>query len=78
MADAARRRYEMAKPDAAPGSVSRRLDVPATPKRKARTVTLSLEQLDGKPVVIYMDVPAGLSAPIDVARMTIDRPPTGR
>ncbi len=78
MADAARRRYEMAKPDAAPGSTSRRLDVVATPKRKARTVTLSLEQVGGKPVVIYMDLPAGLSAPIDVARITIDRPPTGR
>lgn len=78
MADAARRRYELSKPDVAPGSTERRIEAPATPKRKARTVTLSLEQVAGKPVVIYMDLPAGQSAPIDVARITLNVPATGR
>lgn len=78
MADAARRRYELGKQDVPPGSTTRRIDAPATPKRKARTVTLSLEQVSGKPVVIYMDVPAGTSAPLDVARITLDSPSGGR
>lgn len=72
--DVARRRYELGKQDIPAGSTTRRFDAPATPKRGARTVTISLEQVSGKPVVIYMDLPAGASAPIDPARITIDSP----
>lgn len=78
MGDAARRRYELPKPDLAPGSTTRRFDVAGTPKRKARTVTMRLEQVSGKPVVMYMDLPAGLPAPIDLARVTLDTPASGR
>jgi hypothetical protein len=78
MADAARRRYELGKQDVAPGSTTRRIEAPATPKHAARSVTLSLEQVGGKPVVIYMDLPAGQSAPIDVARITLNVPAPGR
>ena len=78
MGDAARRRYELAKQDVPAGSTTRRLEVSATPQRAARTVTLSLEQVSGKPVVIYMDLPAGMSAPIDPARITLDSPASGR
>lgn len=73
MGDAARRRYELPKPDIAAGSTKRVFNVPATPKRGARTVTLSLEQVSGKPVVTFMDLPAGTAAPIDAARITITR-----
>jgi hypothetical protein len=72
MGDAARRRYEMGKPDVVPGASTRRYDVPATPKRGARTVTLSMEQVSGRPVVVYMDLPASLTtSPIDAARITL-------
>lgn len=73
MGDAARRRYELPKPDVAAGATTRRFDIPATPKRGARTVTLSLEQLGGKPVVLFMDLPAGTAAPIDAAKITLGR-----
>lgn len=78
MGDAARRRYNIGRQDLPPGTTTRRYDVAGTAKQKARTVTLSLEQLDGKPVVIYMDLPAGLSAPIDPSRITLDSPAPGR
>jgi hypothetical protein len=73
MGDAARRRYELAKPEIAAGQTTRRFDIAATAKRKARTVTLQLEQIDGKPVVVFMDLPAGLASPIDVNRITVAR-----
>jgi hypothetical protein len=78
MGDAARRRYALGRPDVPAGSTTRRFDVAATAKREARTVTLSLEQVDGKPVVIYMDLPAGSPAPIDPSRITLESPSTGR
>lgn len=79
MGDAARRRYELGRQDAPAGATVRRYDVPANPKRGgARTVTLSLEQVRGKPVVLYMDLPAGLSAPVDKSRITLDGPASGR
>lgn len=78
MGDAARRRYELGKQDVPAGSTTRRYAVPATPKRGARTVTMSLEQVSGKPVVIYMDLPAGASAPIDPTRITIGSATTGK
>lgn len=71
--DAARRRYELAKPDVAPGATSRTFDIPATAKRGARKVTVSLEQRTGKPVVLFMDLPAGTAAPIDAAKITLGR-----
>jgi len=73
MGDAARRRYELGRPTIAPGSVTRRIDAPATAKRAARTVTLQLEQVSGKPVVLFMDYPARSAAPIDPARIAIER-----
>ncbi len=74
LADATRRRYEMARQPIPDGATTRRLDVPAGKNRGARTVTLSVEQRDGKPVVFFMDTPAGISATlIDPARLTIGR-----
>jgi len=70
MGEAARKRYELPKPEPVIGNL-RRFDVPQTPKRAARTVTLALEQLGGKPVVIFMDLPAGLMPPLDAARITL-------
>lgn len=78
MGDAARRRYDLGRQDIPPGSTVRRYDVSATPKRQARTVTMSLEQIGGRPVVIYMDLPAGLPVPIDPSRITVDSPAPGR
>lgn len=77
MGDASRRRYELGKQDVPAGSTTRRYDVPATPKRAARTVTMRLEQVSGKPVVIYMDLPAGASAPIDPTRIIVNSPAAG-
>jgi hypothetical protein len=73
MADAARRRYEMRRQEVPPGVTTRRLDVPAGKKHGARTVTLSVEQRQGRPVVVFMDTPAGMGALIDPARLTIGR-----
>ncbi|WP_337172443.1 hypothetical protein [Gemmatimonas aurantiaca] len=73
MGDAARRRYELGKPTIAPGATTRRIDAPATPRRAARTVTLQLEQVNGKPVVLFMDYPARSAAPIDPVRITVQR-----
>jgi hypothetical protein len=48
--------------------------VPAKGARAARTVTLSLEQVSGQPVVVYMDTPARISAPlINVTGITVTR-----
>lgn len=82
MTTAARRRYGVAETDAAgsaglPGPV-RRVEVPATGERPARTVTLQLEQVGGRAVVIYTDLPAGQPVPIDLRRITLDVAPSGR
>jgi len=74
MTDATRRRYEMGRVKFPDRATTRRLDVSATPKRAARTVTLSVEQRDGKPVVFFMDTPAGISTTlVDKARVKIER-----
>ncbi len=74
LADATRRRYEMGRQKVPDGATTRRLDVSATPKRAARTVTLSVEQRDGVPVVFFMDTPAGTSTTlVDKARVKIER-----
>lgn len=74
MADATRKRYEMGRQNWPAGSTSRRLEVPAGKTHGARTVTISLEQRDGRPVVLFMDLPAGVSPTlIDAARITISR-----
>ena len=74
MGDAARRRYELARIDFPGGATSRQYDVPAKGARPARTVTLKLEQVNGQPVVIYMDTPARIGASlIDQAGITVVR-----
>lgn len=73
LADAIRRRYDLGKQTVAAGATTRRLDVSAGKTHGARTVTLSLEQRDGRAVVIFMDTPAGIGALIDPARVTIGR-----
>jgi len=74
MGDAARRRYELGVQGAPALNTARRYDIAATATRGARTVTLALEQVDGRPVVIYMDLPASLStAPMDLARISLGR-----
>jgi hypothetical protein len=72
MADAARKRYDLGRQTVAPGATTRRLDIPAGKTHGARTVLLAVEQLAGRPVVTYMDIPAGTSPKvIDVSRLTI-------
>lgn len=72
--DAARRRYELARPAVEAGATSRTLDVPAKGTRVARTVRASLLQIDGRPVVVFSDVPATVSAPlIDPTRITLSK-----
>jgi hypothetical protein len=72
--DAIRRRYEMAKPDVAPGATERRLDVAAGTRWKARTVTVSLREVGGRPVVVVTDAPAGVPLPlVDPGRVTLGR-----
>jgi hypothetical protein len=78
MGNAARRRYELAVVNGADASGTRQIDVPATSARPARSISLRLEQVDGKSVVIYMDLPAGVPAPIDPSRITFDGPAQGR
>lgn len=78
MGNAARRRYELAVVNGADASATRQVDVPATSARQARSVTVRLEQVGGKSVVIYMDLPAGVPAPIDPSRITFDGPDQGR
>lgn len=78
MGDAARRRYALPKPEVTGGGTTRRYEVAATPARGARTVTLSVEQVNGTPVVVYMDLPAAVSAPIDPSRIVVDPPAGGR
>lgn len=74
LADATRRRYEMARQSVPEGATTRRLEVPAGKSRGARTVTLSVEQREGKPVVFFMDTPAGIGTTlIDKARLQIGR-----
>jgi len=73
MGDTARRRYGLGRQDPVPGATTRRYDVPASAKRGARTVTLALEQVDGRAVVVYMDTPAGTPAPLDASRITVGR-----
>jgi hypothetical protein len=72
LADAIRRRYDLGKQTVPVGATTRRLDVPAGKTHGARVVTLSVEQRDGRPVVIFMDSPAAIGPSlIDPARVTI-------
>ncbi|MBL0939529.1 MAG: hypothetical protein IBJ03_11575 [Gemmatimonadaceae bacterium] len=71
MGDAARRRYIIGKQNIPAGATTRRYDVSASKTYGARTVTLALEQISGKPVVIYMDYPAGSTPPIDTRGITV-------
>ncbi|QJR34495.1 hypothetical protein [Gemmatimonas groenlandica] len=74
MGDAARRRYELARIAFPAGATSRQYDVPAKGTRPARTVSLKLEQVNGQPVVIYMDTPAKIGTTlIDLAGITVAR-----
>jgi hypothetical protein len=72
MGDAARRRYEIGRQDIPPGATSRVISVPAEGSRGARTVSLRLEQVGGRPVVLFVDAPASAGAAlIDPARITL-------
>ncbi len=74
MGDAARRRYELGRRDPEPGSTTRRYDIDAKGTRGARTVTLRMEQLQGRPMVYLLDAPAALADRVfDFSRTTISR-----
>lgn len=74
LGDAIRRRYGMAKPTIAPGATTRHLDVPAAESRPARTVNIMLEQVNGRPMVFFVDAPATVVAPlIDFKRVTLGK-----
>ncbi len=70
--DAARRRYELARPNVEAGATARTLDVPAKGTRAARTVRASLLQLGGRPVIVYSDAPSSVAGPlIDATKITL-------
>lgn len=72
MGDAARRRYEIGRQDIPPGATSRTLSAPAAGSREARTVSLRLEQIGGRPVVLFVDAPASVGTSlIDAAKITL-------
>ena len=74
LADAIRLRYELAKSKEPLGVTTRRLDVPVGKHHAARTVTLSVQQRAGHPVVFFLDTPAGVSTTlIDPAKLVIGR-----
>ncbi len=71
MGSAARQRYDLGRREPLTGN-TRRYDAPAGQLRGARTVTMSLEQIDGRPVVVYMDTPAAITTPlIDITRVSV-------
>lgn len=69
--DAIRRRYERAAPTFPAGETTRRLDIPRTDKRAARTVVVHLSQIGSRSVVTVTDAPAGSGTIIDPARITL-------
>ena len=72
--DAIRRRYEMRRQTYVAGATVRHLDVVATATRGARSVTVRLEQIDGRPVVYVVDAPVKVaSSLLDPARITLSR-----
>ncbi len=73
LGDLVKRRYLDARPVGVPGETLQRWDADPTPKRReARTVTVRLLQVAGRPVVVYTDVPRGVSdALVDPARITL-------
>ncbi len=72
VAEATRKRYELGKQNWASGATTRHIDVPASKTHAARTVHITLEQRGGRPVVLFMDLPAGVSPSlIDPSRITI-------
>jgi len=74
MADATRRRYEMGRLTVPSGATTRRLDIVATPTRAARTVIMSMVQVDGRPVVYFLDAPAAVGERVlDFKRVTFGR-----
>lgn len=74
MGDAVRRRYEIGRQTIPPGATSRVLSAPAAGPRGARTVSLRLEQIGGRPVVLFVDAPAAAGAAlIDPSRITLSK-----
>jgi hypothetical protein len=72
--DAMRKRYDLGKGAVVPGATTRRLDVPAAKGHGARTVVAVAAQVQGRPVIVVSDVPAGVSAAIiDPAKVTLGR-----
>lgn len=80
LADAIRRRYEMAPQNVPAGATTRTLVVPARAAsrtqtaRDARHVEISLVQASGRPVVVFVDMPASAgTALIDPTQVTISK-----
>jgi hypothetical protein len=72
--EAARRRYGLSANGAPVEGTVRRVEVPAGEGSAGRVVTVQVEQVGGKSVVQYMDLPVGLSAPVDAARISVTSP----
>ncbi|MEO7520763.1 MAG: hypothetical protein ABIW79_02995, partial [Gemmatimonas sp.] len=78
LADTARRRYELAPQPVMEGATTRTLVVPSRvasrtqTARSARHVTISLLQTNGRPVIVFVDVPAAAGTTlIDASRITL-------
>lgn len=69
--ESARKRYDLGVPREPARGTLRRFDISAAAGRSARIVTVQLEQIDGHPVVIYMDYPARQAAPINPLQVAV-------
>ncbi len=70
--DGVRRRYGLAKQNEEPGSTALTLDVPAKDGRARRIATVRLEQVSGRPVIIFEDFPASANwKPVNAADIKI-------
>ena len=70
--DGLRKRYGLAKQDIEAGSTTLTLDVPARDGRARRIVTVRLEQVSGRPVIVLEDFPASVNwKPVNVANIKI-------
>ncbi|MDQ6611584.1 MAG: hypothetical protein M3Y64_04050 [Gemmatimonadota bacterium] len=60
MGAAISKHYEVGSWEGPPGSVEKRFNIPAAGKRAARVATLQVVKINGRPLVLYLDVPASI------------------
>jgi hypothetical protein len=71
LTDAIRRRYDLSRPEFAPGESTRRLSIAARENRVARAVSIALVTVGGRNVVVFTDAPASAGDLVDATRITL-------